>query len=306
MPFSYLRDRPQVRQALLERLTAGETLKAVCAEPGMPDASSVRGWARRHAGFAAELAEARRRGDWRRRFAYDEAVGAAVIARLAAGARIAEVLREPGMPSRATYTCWRRSDMHFSSELGQVKASREPVRLAGLRGRYRPFDAVVARRLYARLWVGERLRAVLRSDPAFPSLAVLARWRREEAEFGACMAFVLGAWRRKPRPARRRLTPALSDAIVAGIIGGESLRSLGRRAGMPCAATLYAWVRKDAAFATAVARACVDREDRFHDQLLAIAERAQPGGVGAARREMGPIQGRLGRLRRRPGGAGRT
>ena len=302
MPFSYLRDRPHVRAQLLERLAGGETLAAVCGEDGMPDASSVRGWARRNGGFAEELAEARRRGDWRRRFAYDEARGAAVIARLAAGARVAEVLREPGMPSRATYDYWRRTHMHFGAALGQVRPAREAARLAGLRGRYRAFDAAVAQRLYARLWAGEPLRAVLRSDPAFPSRAVLARWRREAPEFGACLAFVLGAWRKTPRPGRRRLTRRLQAKILEALIGGESLRSLGRRADMPCAATLYAWVRKDAAFAAAVAQACVDREDHFRDQLLAIAERTRPGGVGAARREMGPIWGRLRRLARRPGG----
>lgn len=278
----------------------------MCADDGMPDASSVRGWARRDAGFAAELAAARRKGDWRRRFAYDEEKGAAVIARLAAGALIAEVLREPGMPSWRTYTYWRRSHMHFAAELGRVREARAPMRLAGLRGRYRPFDPAVAQRIYARLWTGERLRAVLRSDPAFPSLSVLARWRREDAAFGAGVAFVLGAWRKKPRPARRRLTPALREAILDGIVLGESLRSLGRREDMPCAATLYAWVRKDEAFAAAVAQACVDREDLYRDQLLAIAERVKPGGVGAARREMGPLWGRLKRLRRRPGGGGRA
>ncbi|HEX7948090.1 MAG TPA: hypothetical protein VF495_25720, partial [Phenylobacterium sp.] len=157
MPFRYLRDRPQARRELLARLEAGETLSAVCATAGMPHASSVRGWARRDAGFAAELAQARTRGEWRRRFAYDEAKGAAVIARLAAGERIGEVLRDPAMPSWRTYTYWRRGHVHFAAELARVKAAREPARLAGLRGRYRPFDAAVAQRLYARLWMGERL-----------------------------------------------------------------------------------------------------------------------------------------------------
>jgi hypothetical protein len=302
MPFKYLRDRPQARRRLLERLAAGETLAAVCADDGMPDASSVRGWARRDAGFAAELAAARRAGDWRRRFAYDEEKGAAVIARLAAGERIAQVLRDPAMPSWRTYRYWRRGHVWFAAEVGRVLESRASVRLEGLRGRHRPFDAAVAQRIYGRLWAGERLRAVLRSDPAFPSLAVFARWRREDAEFGAGVAFVLGAWRTKPRPARRRLTPALREAILDGIVLGGSLRSLGRRDDMPCAKTLYAWVRKDAVFAAAVAQACVDREDLYRDQLLAIAERVKPGGVGAARREMGPLWGRLKGLRRRPGG----
>ena len=49
-----------------------------------------------------------------------------------------------------------------------------------------------------------------------------------------------------------------------------------------------------------VADACVFREDWYWDQILQIAEAAAPGGVGRARRAMGPLKAQLVRLRKRP------
>jgi hypothetical protein len=41
---SYVRFSPQLAQSICERLANGETLRAICAEPGMPDRGSVRRW----------------------------------------------------------------------------------------------------------------------------------------------------------------------------------------------------------------------------------------------------------------------
>lgn len=300
MPLAY---PPHIRAPILERLAAGERLRDICAEAGMPDASSVRGWMRRDAGFAAEVALARVRGDFRRRFACDEAVARAALARLAAGARVGEVLADPAMPSRATWRYWLATQGWFAEEVGRLKGVKAAERALRMRSRRRAFDRAVAERVYVRCWKGERLRAVLASDPAFPSLAVFARWRREDREFDAMMRFVFDGWRKKRgRPDRgRALTPALEAAILAGIIEGGSLRSLSRRADMPCARTLYRWCRTRPDFAAAVAQACVDREDIYHDRILAIAEAVRPGGVGAARKAMAPLNAQLVRLKKRPG-----
>lgn len=308
MPFRY---HPLVRAAILGRVAAGETVKAVCAEAGMPDQTSVNGWARRDAGFAAELAAARARGAARRLWDCDEAVAWALIRRLAAGARLAEVLREPGMPSWRTYRRWMGAEGWFGAEVRRLTGVKREMAAAGLRARHRAFDPAVADRLYRRLWRGEAtLRAVLASEAEFPSRAVLARWRREQPEFDARLRFVFGAWRTRkaasgrPRPGRGMWSEALGEAVLAGIVAGGSLRSLGAQPGMPCAATLYAWVRDRPDFARAVAQACDDREQAYLDRMLTIAEAAGPGDVAAARRAIGRLSARLARLRRRPGAVG--
>uniref|UniRef100_UPI0025D99514 terminase small subunit-like protein n=1 Tax=uncultured Phenylobacterium sp. TaxID=349273 RepID=UPI0025D99514 len=181
--------------------------------------------------------------------------------------------------------------------------ARAGQRVERLRGRYRAFDPVVAERLYVRLFKGgASLRDVLASDPAFPSMAVLARWRREAPRFDAMLRFVFDGWRTKPRrPGRGKWSPELEAAVLAGIVEGGSLRSLAARPDMPCARTLYAWCRTRPGFAAAVAQACVDREDWYRDQLLEIAMGVERGGVGAARRAMAPLNAQLVRLKKRPG-----
>jgi hypothetical protein len=66
-------------------------------------------WARGDPVFREAVAAARRRADWMRRFAFDEAKAAAFLARVAAGERVTDLLGAPGMPGHATYRYWRRS-----------------------------------------------------------------------------------------------------------------------------------------------------------------------------------------------------
>jgi hypothetical protein len=303
---------PQVRALIVERLAAGETLKAVCAQPSMPCQESVNGWMRRDPGFAAEVALARRRGEHRRRFACDEAVARSVLARIAAGERIGAVLAEPGTPSRATWRYWMATQGWLAEAVGHVLAVRRAERSLRMRRRRRAFDPAVAERLYVRLWMGgASLREVLASDPAFPSLSVLARWRREDARFDGMLRFVFGAWRTKrgrtsTGKGRGVWSRGVEEAVFGGLVDGESLRSLGRRADLPCAGTLYAWCRTRPDFAAMVARACGYRDEVCGERMLEIAERVGPGGVTAARKAMARLNAQRTRLRKRPGWKGRA
>lgn len=291
-----------VREAILARVAAGERLKAVCAGAGMPCCESVTGWARRDPeGFGAALQQAYARAGYRRRHAVDVEAARTILRGLGEGRRLEDLVREPGMPSLRTFLAWRWEQAWIAEDYARVMAAREARRREAAQGRYRAFDPVVAERLYVRLWKGgEPLRKVLASDPAFPSLAVLARWRAENAEFGSQMRFVLGAWRRK-RPRRRHLcTPEMTEAIVEGIIEGASLRSLAARPDMPSARAMYGWIRTRPDFAAAVARACEHREHWYLDQIHMI-EIAVPGGTRETRRLTAPFRKQLTRLRKRPG-----
>jgi hypothetical protein len=301
MPPRYAKTHPQVRDQILARVAAGERLMAVCAEPGMPCGSSVARWARTETEFGEAYRLARRQGAWRRLYGYDEEVAAAFVARLAAGARMDALMRAPDLPGRRTVAYWRATGTAFAGDVARLVAEKGQAKAARLRGRYRPYDPVIGERIYVRLWKGEGLRAVLRSEAAFPSRAVLARWRRENPEFDAQLRFVLGGWRRKRGRARTLWSEALQDEIFALIVQGHSLRSLSRLAGMPSQKALYNWCRERPQFAAMVERACVYREDWYHDHMLEAAERAVPGEVAAAKREIGRLSKQLTRLRKRPG-----
>jgi hypothetical protein len=102
------------------------------------------------------------------------------------------------------------------------------------------------------------------------------------------------------RPQHRR-TPELIEAILDGIVEGESLASLGRRPDMPCAGTLYNWVASDAAFAREVALACDHREDWYDDQFALLVEAGGPATLEAWRERIAPLRARHARLQNRPG-----
>ena len=300
-PHSYAASRPEVRTTILERLAAGERLKHICAEPGMPCHESVTGWMRKDAGFAAEVARARAQGEFRRRLVFDEAKAKALLARLAAGEAIASVLRDPAMPSAGTFRYWRATYGAFAEEVHRLNQVKTDAKRERLRGRYRPFDPEVAERLYVRLWKGDHLRAVLRSDKAFPSLAVLTRWRRENPEFDGRMRFVLTGWKKKRGRERCLCTPELTATIVDRLRQGESLRSLSQQADMPSQGAMYNWVRTRPEFARAVAAACEDREDWYRDQMLDLVIRAAPMSERALTRLTAPLSRQETRLRKRPG-----
>jgi transposase-like protein len=295
MPYSYPQDRPTVRQEIVGRIAAGERLKAICREAGMPCVESVRGWMRREPGFAAEVARARAKADWRRRGRFDVEAAMAALARLQAGETTTAILRDPAGPSRQAFARWRAASPGYDAKVRAAQAKLP-------RKRRRGFDAAIADRIYVRLWMGEPLRAVLRSDPAFPSLAVFARWRREDPEFDGMIGFVLGAWKTKRPGLRGPYSPELEEDILDGIVEGGSLRSLAQRADMPCARTLYNWVRRKPEFAAKVAQACEWREDWYFDQLLEITgARGAPVSQKEMRRRTAPLMNQLVRLRKRPG-----
>lgn len=297
MPFAY--PAPHLLKArIVERAALGETVKAICAEAGMPSKDSVQVWRRADPGFAAELAQARRVGDHRRRLAFDEAKAAAFLARVRAGARIRDVLAKPGMPSQKTYAHWRLTEASFQEALWALKGVRDKERGLRLKARYRPFDQATADRIFVRVVRGEGLRRMLETDPSLPCRAVVYRWRKEEPEWDRAMRKAFG-WGRRARGGLR--SPELTDRIVARLVQGASLRSLAQEPGMPAAGTLYSWVSRDADFAAEVAQACDWREDWYEDQMQMIVDEAGPIGVQALRRQLSPLAVRRGQLQHRPG-----
>ncbi|RAK59880.1 hypothetical protein DJ021_08705 [Phenylobacterium hankyongense] len=297
-PRPYAQTHPHLRAALLARIAAGELPTAVCAEPGMPCYGSVYAWARADPAFGAALADARRRGAWRRRWRFDEAAAKALLARLAAGEPLTVVLRDPAMPSRNVVRHWRATQGEFQGEVHRLLAAQDRARKARHgQSRHRPWDARLADRILVAVTRGAPLQKLLTADPALPCRNVLIRWRREQPDFDQGLRAAVAVGQRRRGRAAAGCTPALTELIVARIREGASLASLSREPDMPSKATLYGWIATRPDFAGEVIKACEDREDWYGDQMLIAAEAGDPA-TALARRHA--------RLQNRPGRKWRT
>lgn len=296
---AYRQTHPHTRQHLLTRLAAGEPIMDVCAEPDIPSYASVYAWSRADPGFAAELTAARRQGEFIRRGAFDAVKAEALLVRLRTGEPITQILRDPAMPSRRLYAYWRATQAPFAEEVHRLKQVKAAERAQRGRGRWRHFDPALADAIVVRVSRGEPLQAMLNSAAGMPCRGVVIRWRRMQPEFDQALRIAVRVGRRRRDQTPVRCTPQLTQVIADEIRMGESLASLGRRPDMPCASTLYSWIRKQPAFAAEVAQACEDREDWFTDQVMMLAD--GPGPFAERYRQIAELKRRLGRLQHRPG-----
>jgi hypothetical protein len=290
--------KAHVKLAIVDRLKAGETLARICADAEMPSTVLVHGWARADPAFAQEMRSARELARARALVVVDAAKVREILRRVAGGEKLHLILQKtPGMPSRETIKHWRGQDLFFDSELRSIWSRR---REGVPRKPVRPFDPAVADKILIRSGRGEKLRDILRSDKAFPCLAVLERWRRQEPEFDhelkVCMRFGKAA-RSKAR------VEALTQEIAEALIGGESLRSLARswvaegRDDRPSLRTLYSWVAQRPGFADDLGLACKMRDEMLIDRLWETAMAVTAQNAGEMEPQLKRMMARQGRLR---------
>jgi hypothetical protein len=104
---------PRLAGRILQQLRCGRTLIDVCRDDGMPPYATVRDWVtndRHH--FAAAYRKALRAGGarWARPVRYSPWRARAVLAKLSAGRSLADVCRDPGMPSATAVRRWAREN----------------------------------------------------------------------------------------------------------------------------------------------------------------------------------------------------
>ncbi|HEY0648699.1 hypothetical protein [Phenylobacterium sp.] len=301
-----LPDRNGLKAEILRRVAAGETLKAVCASPGMPRPRTVYGWTWTDASFDDALAEALRKGEWLRHRAFDEDKARAFLARLAAGEPLTQLVNEPAMPNELTLRHWRMEQGQFGAEVRRLvrmhQVARGVARGQARLARYRPWNEAEGDRVLVRVGRGEPIPGLCRGDPGLPEPWLIERWRRESPEFAHDLALHIQTGRRK-RPSRHaaRRREAVVEALMMAILRGGTFNSLQGRNGFPTRRTLGRWVRKDPEFAKAVARACRDREDALLAAQLDILDRAGSLPMRSLRRLLAPLRRRVASLRTRPG-----
>lgn len=115
-----------VARRICTRLEAGETLRGICADAGMPHRSSVLAWRKALPTFAASVERARRAAGWHMRGGqppkWCEWTAREVCMRLAAGERMRDICADPDMPSEALVYKWRRERPGFAAALREARA----------------------------------------------------------------------------------------------------------------------------------------------------------------------------------------
>jgi hypothetical protein len=117
--------------AICDRVAAGESVRRICREAGMPHRTTVSDWAWREPDFGENLAAARQVARVRARRAdmarfgrprdprglwstYTPEVGRGICDRLMDGWTLAEIAREPWAPCAATILNWARRVPEFA------------------------------------------------------------------------------------------------------------------------------------------------------------------------------------------------
>lgn len=111
---------------------------------------------------------------------WSDAVAERLLARLAEGAFLYRVCREPGMPTPEGVAKWKAERPEFGERLAQARAAGG--RPEGARGPVSSFCAGVAAEICERICEGESL-TVIGADPTMPCLSTIQRWRRENPVF---------------------------------------------------------------------------------------------------------------------------
>lgn len=257
--------RAAMQARVIERVSAGCSLKALSAEPGFPTRRTVHQWAKGDAAFAAALKAAMAAGKVRHAYAERAELQRRVVDRIERGGRLIDLQHEPGFPSRGTVAKWAREDAGFRQRLAGALAWR---RARGRPDPYTPdFQWDTAQRLLARVRAGERLMALVGTD-GFPRYPRLRGWRRERADFDAELRAAVRAGL-ATRPRRRRwpaFDRAVADRIIVRVGAGEPLGEVARAAcGMPPAYVVKRWRALDEGFAAGLEVAIrIGRRRRFH------------------------------------------
>ena len=117
---------PEIGEAIVARVGAGESITAICRAPDMPCRNTVKNWSREHPDFGAGLMAAMRgarvaarmrdRARWAaheagrhprgRGSTYRPALGETICERLAEGESLTSIARDEGLPTYATILRW--------------------------------------------------------------------------------------------------------------------------------------------------------------------------------------------------------
>lgn len=205
-----------------------------------------------------------------------------LLGRVEAGERLADIWRDPDMPSSGTVMKWRRKDAAFSAAFDRALAI----------GRWRRtwmFDEALADALLARFRSGEHLADLLK-DPAMPGRAQYDYWRATQAPFCAEIERLKTERQaQRNRDVRQRtkaaFDPAVADRIIARMLRGAWLREvLASDPALPSVGVVWRWRRESPEFDRALRDAVRSNRTR---RLLSRRHRQEVEDFVVARIEAG-------------------
>ncbi|WP_310538832.1 hypothetical protein [Phenylobacterium sp.] len=108
---------------ICQRVAAGESLSAICRDPGMPCREAVRAWRRTRPGFAAQVVQAQYDGRSLsgREGRYCPHVAGLICDRLALGMSLRQACALEGMPGETTVYGWLRRHADFLEAYGRAR-----------------------------------------------------------------------------------------------------------------------------------------------------------------------------------------
>lgn len=201
---------PEVFEAILARVAAGERARTICAEPGMPNGRYVHDHRKANPDFAQRWAAAqgRRKGSRVTRAEMER-----VLHRAARGEKLVAVCREPGMPSHGAVLKYRKEHPAFAARWDEEVGRRAAVRV----------EVAEIERVLERVGRGERLTAIC-AEPGMPSFNAILKHRRRNPDQAQRWGEAFG----KRRGARVDRDPARGDALLAAAREGQQWPKLGQ------------------------------------------------------------------------------
>lgn len=116
----YVQYTARLARTICERIAAGETLVAICAEAGMPNRGSVTRWARDRRAFRQAYHRAKafgRRPGLGPTTTYCEVVAHEICVRVSEGETLTAISEDPAMPAMWTIMHWQRRSEAFAGAL---------------------------------------------------------------------------------------------------------------------------------------------------------------------------------------------
>lgn len=113
-------------RALCKRVAAGETVAAICADPGMPSLTTVQKWVHQHPTFGRAYAQARAlsgREGWGKDNSYCPVLADEILARVSEGEGLSAIAADARMPSLRTIFRWRHYEPEFAEALDIARAA---------------------------------------------------------------------------------------------------------------------------------------------------------------------------------------
>ncbi|MGA0607737.1 hypothetical protein ACO2Q0_17230 [Phenylobacterium sp. VNQ135] len=117
---AYVRYAKALIDGLLKRIAQGESLAAICREPGMPSRNTVMRWARERPTIRRAIDRARAAaGQFGTggRSTYCPVTAQEIFRRVSEGESLSSVCRDPAMPAMSTVTLWRQRRPDFDDAM---------------------------------------------------------------------------------------------------------------------------------------------------------------------------------------------